>query len=1309
MNKRFTFLILFSLVCLRITLTAQVFLNNQDKSKWQQKNINRIIQSADSSYIEHRKIAKKLGYKLVDSLGKGKQLYFHSISSNGEPRYITTHSTTQAGKMTKTNTVYKNGTLGLNLTGNAEILKGKLGMWDGGAILDGHVEFTGRATKQSGQTNTLSSHSTHVAGILIAAGKNSSVLGMAPEADLKFWDFDKDESEIAAASKDLYVSNHSYGIQAGWVYNDNRSKWEWWGFDAVSKNEDYKFGLYDDNTRQLDQIAYNEPNYLIVKSAGNSRSQNGPNVRANNKNYLENYYLRNTSTLDSIPRAKNDGYDIISTNANAKNILTVGALASSLILPARASAYSLSSYSAWGPTDDGRIKPDIMGIGSNIYSTTNTNNVVNNNLYEYNSGTSMASPQVAGSLFLLQELYAKQNNNSIMRSASLKGLAIHTALDIEATGPDYKTGWGVLDMEKAAKVILNTDKNHQLSELTLKNGEKYTTNIIASGNGPLVFTISWTDPEGKTQGNVLNDRTPRLINDLDIKVIDNDKQYLPFILDPANPDKLATTGDNFRDNVEKIIVEDAVPGKTYQIIVSHKGTLTYSFQDFSLLISGINGKPVCEVASAKSAFINRVSINSISNSLKMESGTSTPFVVELSGLNTGILNAFVDWNQDGDFSDANEWLQNNSSFSNSKLSFNATAPSNVNPLNNYHLRIVVGQQSVQNGCSIPSSSEVRAYAITILEPSYDASIDKLSQSGGAFCAGSENLFYTTVRNTGSKSFGKFDLKLSIYEEGIFKKSFTKTVDSLAINEVKEIDIFSDFAIQNGKNYRYEATLLSSSDQVSLNNSISKTYFINKTSSPTASGLSCTSANTVALTSSSNSFWFDDTNALIGIGSMISLPKGKNYFAGTGGVKQQLGPKSKYEFGTGTYYSNFGPEPILEVKAPMVLESARVYIGTSGIIDFYVTDLNSGELVSFSSINVKATRSQNNIVSPPNQIADDKADQGTILNLNLEFPKAGSYAITQICKNGASIYRSNRTKSDTLNAPSNIGFPYNSTDNIVSMIGAIYQDNVIYSGYYYFYDMKFGSMGCASDKVAAPVKEVASPVISLNTKGPKSICPSSETISLGAIANQEVSYQWQKNLIDIAAGNKSTFNPTTTGSYTVKATNKDGCSATSEAFQLTIFPVVTPQVFYNSDGSLETNLTSNISWYLNDKPLSSISASSFKPTQSGVYKVQGVDSNKCPTAVQSILVSILSTEKEIKEVGIYPNPTQGNLMVELPSSNILSNVTLEVFDLTGQMRVSKQVFQQSSTVTMDVSTLPTGTYLLRIPEINPNKVVKFIKN
>lgn len=60
----------------------------------------------------------------------------------------------------------------------------------------------------------------------------------------------------------------------------------------------------------------------------------------------------------------------------------------------------MSSFSSWGPTDDGRIKPDIVADGVSVFSTTATHD----SSYGYKSGTSMATPNAAGSLLLLQEL-----------------------------------------------------------------------------------------------------------------------------------------------------------------------------------------------------------------------------------------------------------------------------------------------------------------------------------------------------------------------------------------------------------------------------------------------------------------------------------------------------------------------------------------------------------------------------------------------------------------------------------------------------------------------------------------------------------------------------------------------------------------------------------------------------------------------------------------------------------------------------------------------------------------------------------------
>lgn len=1303
-------------VLLVFKIHAQVVPITLEKTKGYNRTLNRISRSADSAFNRHFQMAKKLKYKLSDTLGKGKYLRFHSFGSDGEPLYIITHSTTLAGKMTKTNSLYTGGSLGLSLNGKSNAVKGKLGMWDGGAVLESHVEFEGRATKQLSQSNTISTHATHVAGIMVAAGKNSSVVGMAPAADLKYWDFDNDASEIAAAAKDngLIVSNHSYGYQAGWVYDESRSMWSWWGNDAASKTEDYKFGAYDDNARQLDQIAYNAPYLLAVKSAGNARTENGPDTSTTNKNFFKKYYIRNTSTMDSIPRSRNNGYDIISTNSNAKNILTIGALVSDFSIPNRPSGFVLSNYSAWGPTDDGRIKPDLVGVGSNIYSTSsNTGNSLNN-VYEYNSGTSMSSPQVAGSLYLLQQLHAEKYNGALMKAATLKGIAIHTALDIGAAGPDYKTGWGVIDMEKAGQVVLKKDNNHTFSELNLKNGESYKVRFVASGKGPLVATISWTDPEGKSQGVVLNDRTPKLVNDLDLRVKDDANTYLPFILDPVSPEKLATTGDNFRDNVEKIIIPNAIPGKTYEISITHKGSITNGAgaiitQDVSLMVSGINGTALCAVSSTKTGYIKQVKINDKTSGFTLENGVSSNFEIDFNELTSGRFNAFVDWNLDGDFSDENEWIQNNVSYTNAKALFSYTIPSSASTFNNYPLRLVASTESTSGGCAVPSNGEVKDYALTISEPSYDIALEKISQSGGYFCSGTNNLYYATIRNMGAKALDKFTISLAVYEEGVLKKTYTKTVDSLAINELKDVGISTDIFVQSGKNYRYDVQINAAKDQIIGNNFATSSQFIRNSENPSVSGLSCSGSTTVALTASTNAVWWDANNLIVGTGNTISLPKGKNYFASVGGVTQSLGPKNKYEFGGGTYYSNFGPEPIYDVKTPMVLESTRIYVGTSGTIQFYVTDLNSGELVSYASVNVPATRVQTNIVAPPNQISDDPTDQGIVVNLNLQFPKAGKYAITQVCSNGASIYRSNRLKSDPVNAVTNIGFPFNSPDNIISNTGAYFQSSIIYSGYYYFYDMQFKSLGCSSDKVLAEVRESVSPTLNLSQTGSKAVCPDANTVKLDVTSNQEVSFQWQRNSVDIPGATQPSYSPTISGTYQVRGTNGNGCSNKSDSFDLTVYPSGGTNLFYNINGLLETTANKNIQWFLNDVEIPGVSTNTFTPMVSGIYSVKGNDMNGCSSISPKLTITILSTEAENSSLQIFPNPTVGDRMVVRVPKAQTNMITIEIFDLSGQLRFSKQVSSADSSFGLDVSNLSTGTYLLRIPELQQERTVKFIKN
>jgi hypothetical protein len=283
----------------------------------------------------------------------------------------------------------------------------------------------------------------------------------------------------------------------------------------------------------------------------------------------------------------------------------------------------------------------------------------------------MASPQVAGSLLLIQQLYNRLNKGVFMRAATLKGLAIHTALDMANAGPDYQTGWGLLNAEKAAKVIQNKDSAHRITEGTLANGAKQSFPLIASGKGDLEVTISWTDPEGNVlslTAENLNNRSPRLVNDLDIQIQSNQGTFLPYVLDPENPANPAKTGNNIRDNIEKIKIQGAIPGQTYTLIVSHKGTLKLDKQDYSLIISGIGGPTYCSSMPTnpgnsilKSTFgTNEFSTPNTSDftqtRIQAEQGSQLDFLIDFATAQQKEVLLLADWNQDGDFEDAGETL-----------------------------------------------------------------------------------------------------------------------------------------------------------------------------------------------------------------------------------------------------------------------------------------------------------------------------------------------------------------------------------------------------------------------------------------------------------------------------------------------------------------------------------------------------------------------------------------------------------------------------------------------------------------------------
>lgn len=535
---------IFSLCISLLSVSSLIAQSKNEKDKirfsYDQGKISSLISDFESEHQNKRQkieeLIKTKGLFASKNKGDGTQIAIEDIGSDGTPLFYTTLND-PASQTSRAHTLYDNGLLNLGLTGsNMEV-----GVWDSGIALSSHQEFDTRAYKNDNSTE-VSLHATLVTGNLISAGVEPNAKGVAYNAKALSHDWSRDKIEVAqAAANGLLLSNHSYGILS----------------DRVP---DWYFGAYIKATQDWDRIMYNAPYYLMVTAAGNARQSND-NASPN---------FGKTS----------DGFDLLLGFTTSKNGLTIAGANTEIDNKGNLKNVSVAGYSSFGPVDDGRVKPDLAGDGGNILSTSSSTN----SSYQVSAGTSMAAPGVTGSLLLLQQ-YHEELFGMYMKAATLKGLALHTADDVDAKGPDYKMGWGVMNAKSAAEVLQNKDYTSLVNEESLINGETYSITVTALENHPLIASISWTDPESENinRGD-LNSTTAALVNDLDIRITKDGKNYFPWKLNPARANAPATLGDNKVDPFERIEIENAKG--TYTITVSHKGRLKNEIQDFSLIVSG---------------------------------------------------------------------------------------------------------------------------------------------------------------------------------------------------------------------------------------------------------------------------------------------------------------------------------------------------------------------------------------------------------------------------------------------------------------------------------------------------------------------------------------------------------------------------------------------------------------------------------------------------------------------------------------------------------------------------------------------------
>lgn len=528
-----------------------------------QKKFQSEIAKRESNQRQDVERLKSLGFpEFISKDGNDKQLI--GSDENGKPMYYTTLNA-GAAKMTKANILYAGGSAGLNISGQNMVI----GQWDYSKPRTTHELLSGKITYNSSQNQTITRHSTNIAGTMVGNNGEAEAKGIAFNATLHAYDWVNDVSEML---NEAYTPNNTTGIL---VANNS------YGFDPLYL-QTYQFGKYNATAQSWDNLMYLRPYLQIVKAAGNSREID-PNI---------------------VPQVTaKGGYDLLEGAGIAKNVLVVASAKKNLNMNSDED-FDISSFSSYGPTDDGRIKPDLCAPGETIYSSIETYD----SAYGTYKGTSSATAVVSGIITLLQQYYKSVSpSQSYMQSSTVRALLAHTANDKGTEGPDYIYGWGMADSKRAVAAIHDNiegiigdyKKSTLIKEISLNQGNKYTLYVVPLDiTQPLSATISWTDPQGNLVNNTVDLSTPNLVNDLDLKIVKvnsngTETVYYPWKLGGMNNLTAAAT-KNFPNNVDTIErVDIKNPTKdTYKIIVSPKTSTTpllpSGVQNFSIVVSNVD-------------------------------------------------------------------------------------------------------------------------------------------------------------------------------------------------------------------------------------------------------------------------------------------------------------------------------------------------------------------------------------------------------------------------------------------------------------------------------------------------------------------------------------------------------------------------------------------------------------------------------------------------------------------------------------------------------------------------------------------------
>jgi hypothetical protein len=441
-----------------------------------------------------------------------------------------------------------------------------------------HTDFGGRVAQgdpppanPANPTNAQASnirHATMTAGMIVGDGTQSVAggaasarqwRGLAPGAQARSYSFTNAGGDAVTD----YLNDVTDAVTNDGVQILNNS----WGDPGCAP---FAYGSYAGRAPFEDGVVHGDlgRRATVVFSAGNERSGFGSPV--------------NTNCI-AVTAAPFDNYTTINHPKGSKNALIVGAIDSA--------NDAMTTYSSWGPTLDGRLKPDIVASGQHNGTMQAGVSVLDNPFgnptgaanqqgyrvpnfvtasstfqYAWFDETSNAAAMASGALALLIDAWRTTfPGRPDPLPSTLRAFVVHNARDLDdATtwynpGPDYASGYGLLQVDASVQSL----QRGEALEGSIDQGETLHFFLeVPAGATQVKVTLAWDDPPAQENAN------PTLINDLDLVVRDPaGNRRFPWTLDPASPAAAAVrTGEDHANNLEQVFVDGAaVTAGTWQV------------------------------------------------------------------------------------------------------------------------------------------------------------------------------------------------------------------------------------------------------------------------------------------------------------------------------------------------------------------------------------------------------------------------------------------------------------------------------------------------------------------------------------------------------------------------------------------------------------------------------------------------------------------------------------------------------------------------------------------------------------------------